>query len=234
MTPARAQFSLPLLLPLLLLAAALLAAGCSRPVLREARVSEGDYYSESEYNRLRPEQRAAYCAALADELDRLRVLAANAPAPDRRAELARLKAELAAQRERLLGTADPGLDSLRAEIAWYEALPDSYCVQAGDWLAGIAAQERIYADAAKWPRLARANRAQLADPQRLQPGQCLRIPRDWPREHRVAPGEWLSKIAGYWEIYDDPLAWPRLYEANRDQIANPDLIRPDQVLDIPR
>lgn len=235
MTPATGPLRLPLAsLLLLAVALAVLGAGCSRAVLREARVSEGDYYSESEYNRLDRAQREAYCAALAAELDRLRVLAANAPAPDRGAELARLKAELQRQRERLLAAVDPGLDSLRAEIAWYEALPDSYCVRPGDWLAGIAAQERIYADAAKWPRLARANRGRLADPQRLQPGQWLAVARDWPRQHRVAPGEWLSKIAGYWEIYDDPLAWPRLYEANRDQIANPDLIRPDQVLDIPR
>ncbi|MBM4117498.1 LysM peptidoglycan-binding domain-containing protein [bacterium] len=236
MKAARSLLRLLPLPPLLmaLAALALLCGGCSRPVLREARVAESDYYSEGEYNRLSRAQREAYCAELAAELDRLRVLAANAPAPDRRAELARLKAELVRQRERLLGAADSGLDSLRAEIAWYEALPDSYCVQRGDGLAAIAAQARIYADAAKWPRLARANRAALRDPQRLRPGQCLRVPRDWPRQHRVAPGEWLSKIAGYWEIYDDPLAWPRLYEANRDQIAGPELIRPDQVLDIPR
>lgn len=214
----------------------LAAAGCSRPVLRQADVTSGDYYSEDEYRRLSREQRERYCADLAAELDRLRAPRPAAPAAADAGEsetLARLRAEHARLEVLALGATDE-LSALRAEIAAYAALPDSYLVQPGDNLMSIAAQEGIYADPRKWPRLARANRDRLPDPQRLRPQQLLRVPRDWPREHRVVLGEWLSKIAGYWEIYDDPLAWPRLYEANRDQIADPDLIRPDQLLAVPR
>jgi nucleoid-associated protein YgaU len=50
----------------------------------------------------------------------------------------------------------------------------------------------------------------------------------------VIEGEYLSKIASYWEIYDDARQWPRIFEANRDQISDPDLIVPNQVLTIPR
>ncbi len=35
------------------------------------------------------------------------------------------------------------------------------------------------------------------------------------------------------KIYDDPWKWPKIYVANRDQIKNPDLIHPKEVLKIP-
>jgi nucleoid-associated protein YgaU len=54
------------------------------------------------------------------------------------------------------------------------------------------------------------------------------------RSHTVVKGEYLWRIAGYSDIYDDPYEWPRIYNANRDQIDDPDLIYPDQVFTIPR
>ncbi|HUI29190.1 MAG TPA: hypothetical protein VLX91_03155 [Candidatus Acidoferrales bacterium] len=35
------------------------------------------------------------------------------------------------------------------------------------------------------------------------------------------------------KIYDDPWKWPKIYVANRDQIKNPDLIHPKEILKIP-
>lgn len=55
-----------------------------------------------------------------------------------------------------------------------------------------------------------------------------------PTTHTVVKGECLWYIAGYPEVYGNPLEWPRIYEANRDIIKNPDLIYPGQVLRIPR
>jgi nucleoid-associated protein YgaU len=52
--------------------------------------------------------------------------------------------------------------------------------------------------------------------------------------HVVKKGECLWWIAQYVEVYNDPWQWPRIYEANRDQIETPDLIFPGQVLKIPR
>jgi nucleoid-associated protein YgaU len=48
----------------------------------------------------------------------------------------------------------------------------------------------------------------------------------------VVAGDSLSKIAK--RLYGDAAKWRQLYEVNRDQIKNPDLIHPGQKLKIPR
>jgi nucleoid-associated protein YgaU len=50
-------------------------------------------------------------------------------------------------------------------------------------------------------------------------------------EYTVVPGDTLSGIAQH--FYGDGALFPRIFEANRDQINNPDLISPGQVLRIP-
>lgn len=52
-----------------------------------------------------------------------------------------------------------------------------------------------------------------------------------PRSYVVVQGDSLSKIAK--RYYGDANQWRRIYDANRDQISNPDLIRPGQRLNIP-
>lgn len=47
----------------------------------------------------------------------------------------------------------------------------------------------------------------------------------------VVAGDSLSKIAK--RFYGDANKWPRIHEANRDQIKDPDLIHPGQRLTIP-
>jgi nucleoid-associated protein YgaU len=51
------------------------------------------------------------------------------------------------------------------------------------------------------------------------------------RTYTVVKGDSLSKIARH--FYGNAHHWRRIFEANRDQISNPDLIRPGQVLKIP-
>jgi uncharacterized protein YidB (DUF937 family) len=53
-----------------------------------------------------------------------------------------------------------------------------------------------------------------------------------PAIYVVVAGDSLSKIAK--RSYGDANQWRRIFEANRDQIKNPDLIRPGQKLRIPR
>ena len=52
-----------------------------------------------------------------------------------------------------------------------------------------------------------------------------------PRTYTVAAGDNLSKIAK--RFYGDANKWKKIFEANRDTIKNPDLIKPGQVLKIP-
>ena len=50
--------------------------------------------------------------------------------------------------------------------------------------------------------------------------------------YTVVSGDSLSKIAK--REYGDMNQWRRIYEANKDQIKDPDLIHPGQTLRIPR
>jgi len=51
------------------------------------------------------------------------------------------------------------------------------------------------------------------------------------QSYTVVAGDSLSKIAR--RFYGDANKWPRIHEANRDQIKDPDLIHPGQKLRIP-
>jgi nucleoid-associated protein YgaU len=59
-------------------------------------------------------------------------------------------------------------------------------------------------------------------------------PKYYEDEYTVVKGDNLSKISGYSFIYNDPTKWGIIYRANRDQISDPNIVRPDQVLRIPR
>ncbi len=54
------------------------------------------------------------------------------------------------------------------------------------------------------------------------------------RYYEVGDDENLWTIAGRKEIYVDPLLWPLIYRANRDQIKDPRRVYKGQVLTIPR
>lgn len=51
------------------------------------------------------------------------------------------------------------------------------------------------------------------------------------RTYVVTAGDSLSKIAK--RFYGDAGQWQQIFEANRDQLQNPDVIRPGQTLVIP-
>jgi nucleoid-associated protein YgaU len=51
------------------------------------------------------------------------------------------------------------------------------------------------------------------------------------KNYTVVKGDSLSKIAK--RFYGDAQQWQKIYEANRDQIKNPDLIYPGQTFRIP-
>lgn len=133
-------------------------------------------------------------------------------------------------------------------------LPGKYTVKEDDTLFVIA--EKYYQDGYQYPEIAQANN--LTNVDLLEVGQVLQIPKlekvspspspvDEPSpspspdpslwgspiksdSYTVVEGDWLSKIAG--RAYGDIMAYPRIAQANN--IANPNLIYPGQVLTIPR
>jgi hypothetical protein len=55
-----------------------------------------------------------------------------------------------------------------------------------------------------------------------------------PKTWNIQPGECLWLIAGYEEVYSDPVKWPRIFRANMNKIEDPEWVYPDTVLVIPR
>jgi hypothetical protein len=53
-------------------------------------------------------------------------------------------------------------------------------------------------------------------------------------QYSVVANDNLWKIAKKPDIYDNPLQWIRIYNVNKDQIKNPDLIYADQIFNIAR
>lgn len=104
-------------------------------------------------------------------------------------------------------------------------------------------------DGERWPEIARLNLGRtmsdgrvFTDPEGIEEGWQLRIPSATGdtagdattsgRAHVVEPGESLSQIA--LEELGDATRWPDLYRQNRDVVgANPDLIQPGQVIELP-
>ena len=80
---------------------------------------------------------------------------------------------------------DPGYKDLVVDITVKEAAPgkaaassapaeETYTVQAGDTLSAIS--KRFYGNANQYMKIFNANKDQLSDPDKIKPGQRLRIP----------------------------------------------------------
>lgn len=75
--------------------------------------------------------------------------------------------------------------------------------------------------------------APKADFSNVQAGVQSTAPMVGPaaQTYTVAKGDSLSKIAKH--FYGNASRWHRIFDANRDQLDDPDLIKPGQVLKIP-
>ncbi len=65
----------------------------------------------------------------------------------------------------------------------------------------------------------------------LSVDSSLPVPAAAARTHEVVAGDTLSKIAK--QFYGDASKYPKIFEANRDQLSDPNLIKPGQKLKIP-
>ena len=227
-----------LVVTLVLLVAVALVTGCAPQITRTADPSGGDFYTEEEYQKLKKDQREAYCADLLVAYGEVRDCVTDA-----KANLARESDALGDLNDALAGLT-PRLMSLRSEvaalkgdIAYFEGLPRMYMVEKGDFLYKISGMEEVYADPLKWKRIWRANKdvvETFSDPNLIYPDWELIIPRDWPHSYTVKEGESLWMIAKRWEIYGEGRMWAQILEANTDILSDPNMIRPGQTLTIPR
>lgn len=62
-------------------------------------------------------------------------------------------------------------------------------------------------------------------------GGSASAPATGVQTYTVVPGDSLSKIAK--QVYGNANDWKRIFDANRDQLSDPDRIRPGQILTIP-
>ena len=86
---------------------------------------------------------------------------------------------------------------------------------------GCAARQTVKPDAAAHPTL--PSSAEEATPvQTAVPGV----------KYVVKKGDSLWAISSMGKIYQDPFEWPLLFKANRDQVADPDIIEVGQELDV--
>ena len=161
----------------------------------------------------------------------------------RRNELENYKSQLESLKQDKRSNGVEAFDSIQrieglisqAEEKATPAAAGRYEVQKGDYLWKIAKRPDIYGDPYAWMRIYTANRDQIKNPDLIYPRQVFRIPKmAGPNEYWVEKGDYLSKIAGLSNVFGNPFKWQRLYEANRDVIADPNMIYPYMILVIPR
>ncbi len=129
------------------------------------------------------------------------------------------------------------VDALSSEVSDYMKMSDQDLCAHKDDVAKLGPQ----IDSVKASRLALAaefyskiqditnNYAQLKD----RVASCSGIAKTYTVGTWARNRDCLWNISKKETIYNDPWKWPKIYVANRDQIKNPDLIYPREVLNIP-
>lgn len=107
---------------------------------------------------------------------------------------------------------------------------DALAREAG--VLAVAEAERIAEEEARM--LAEAEARRLAEEEAARIAEMEAWLAAHPPEYEVKRGDYLWKISGMERIYDASRYWPIIFDANRKQITNPDLIYPGQILNIPR
>ena len=112
----------------------------------------------------------------------------------------------------------------------------TYTVKAGDTLSKIAENHYGKGNAGKYTVIFEANRNILNSPDVIQPGQVLCIPAlavGGETTYTVKAGDTLSKIAENHYGKGNAGKYTVIFEANRNILSSPDVIKPGQVLRIP-
>lgn len=174
---------------------------------------------------------------------------ANTATTNCQAEVESLKEEIAKVNEEaekvwgetldLIGTDQAGVDAFRNELQGLESQVDGLLALTPEEL--FKKREEIADIEAKLEEVKKNRIAALTEMQDMIAsieGKLTQLKNKMPKavydEYTVVVGDYLWKIAGKDDIYNDPFQWIRIYSYNKDQIKDPDLIYADQIFKIQR
>lgn len=135
-----------------------------------------------------------------------------------------------AEKAALVAGNTEGIETVDDQIEVPPTPPAVYhTVVSGDTLSKIAAAQ--YGVMRLYDAVFEANQPMLTHPDKIYPGQVLRIPPVAPPKHTVASGETLGSIAKHW--YGDAKKYVAIFDANRGVLSDPNVVNVGQVLTIP-
>ncbi len=138
-----------------------------------------------------------------------------------------------------IGTDQAGVDAFRSELQALDSQVDGLLALTPEEL--FKKRDEIKAAEDKLAEFKSNRISALTEMQNLIAtieGKITQLKNKLPKaiydEYTVVVGDYLWKISGKSDIYNDPMQWMRIYSYNKDQIKNPDLIYSDQILKIHR
>jgi len=222
------------------------------PAILSAKVT---FFTEDEYKRLKKKERLAYWEVLENELVMLQQRKADAIASQEECtikkqnlldESAALDNEYKNVNNEILvmlnvpqddlSNINDKIETYNQEISNWETMSDKDLWKAKKSVHELVADYKEYRtyNETKVPEY----REEFSDLDNkianLERTLANAKPKYYEDTYTVVKGDWLSKIAGYSFIYNDVSKWPIIFRANRDNIKDPNLIYPDQVIKIPR
>jgi len=136
-----------------------------------------------------------------------------------------------------INTDQAGVDNFRANLKDLEAQVDGLLALTPEEL--FKKRDELNAAAEKLNEVKKEKTAALTEMQNIIAaieGKITQAKNKMPKavydEYNVVVGDYLWKISGKEDIYNDPIQWMRIYSYNKEQIKDPDLIYPAQVLKI--
>ena len=222
------------------------------PAILCARVN---YLTEDEYKKLKKNERLAYWENLETELAQLQQrkaddIARQGKLTTQHETLVQKSTELDNQYEKTYNEILAMLNVPREEVPEIKDRISAFNKEINNWEKMSdkdlwKAKKSVNELIAEYNEYRKSNEAKVPDYRKdfsdldnrianLQRSLENAKPKYYEDTYTVVKGDWLSKIAGYSFIYNDISKWPIIYRANRDQIKDPNLIYPDQILKIPR
>lgn len=156
-----------------------------------------------------------------------------------RAEDSTLQATISQMKNNPVGSFDECINQLYSLVGAKKADIDNFRNMVNTLNGQISRKEAPKADRQKMLDEMQRNRIsalpEFFDRVHSQMPRAMDAWQEEPQEknYTVVRGDCLWNIAKKPDIYSNAFAWPKIYQANRDQIKNPDLIYPKQIFKIP-